>query len=195
MDNKFKDLFATLCYDEPHKCYVIPVLATKGEKPEITAEQFEKDLEAIWEYCEKVRRSYLVLNWYNDVRVLREVVQEIFFDGKGYAVPYFGVYINEKPEDQIITSIQVVKGIIPGRTEKIPVTDFAVDTVMAKFIAELFVNLGNWEHWLKQKKKAFGQQIPEFTQKLNEDDYGKKLMAKPFEEKIDNLLNQQEKNK
>ena len=121
-------------------------LATKGFKPEISKEQFEKDLEAMWEYCEKVCRSYFVLNWYNDIRVLREVIHEIFFDGNGFSVPYFGVYINEKPEDQIITDIQVVKSIIAGRTEKIPVTDFAKDTVMAKFINELYHNLSNWEH-------------------------------------------------
>ena len=193
MDNKFKDLFTTLCYDEPHDCYVVPVLATKGYKPEISKEQFEKDLESMWEYCEKVCRSYFVLNWYNDIRVLREVIHEIFFDGNGFSVPYFGVYINEKPEDQIITDIQIVKSIVAGRTEKIPVTDFAKDTVMAKFINELYHNLSNWEHWIKQKKKGFGQQIPEYTQQLNEDDFGKKKLAEPYQRRIDDLLNKQEK--
>lgn len=194
VDNKFKDLFTALCYDEPHDCFVIPSLTLIPAKPEINKEQFEKDLVKIWEYCEETRKQLMVLNWENDIRVLREVVQEVFFDGNGYAIPYFGVYINEKPQDQVITDIKVVRGIIPGRVERIPVTDFAKDTVMAKFVSELYFNLSSWEVWLKNKKAKFGQQIPEFTHQLNEDGYGKKKLAEPYEKKIDELMDKQEKN-
>ena len=193
MDNKFKDLFTTLCYDEPHKCFVIPNLLRQGYKPEISPEQFEKDILALWDYCERVRREFKVLHWDNSVKVLAEVIQEVFFDGNGYAIPYFGVYINEKPENQIITDIAVVPSIVKGRTEFVYTTDFAKDSVMYKFSNELYMNLHIWEQWLRTKKKGFGAAIPEFTEKINMDNYGKNIMAQPFQRKIDAIMESKKK--
>lgn len=192
MDNKFKDLMTTLFYDEPHDCFVIPAMKRDELKPEISKEEFVIQLERIWDYCQEVCRTFKQLHWDDRIDVVAEVIQQVSFDGQGYSIPYFGVYVNEKPEDQIITNVMQVPSIAEGRKEFIQVTDFSKDTVMGKFVHELYANLPYWESWLKQKKSSFGQQIPEFTQQLNEDDFGKKELAKPYEKKIDNLLNKSE---
>jgi len=191
MDNKFKDLFTTMCYDEPHDCFVVPALATEQLKPEITYEEFVIRLREMWEYCDQVRRYFKTLHWENNYQVVREVVQAVFYDGNGYAVPFFGVYINEKPEQQMVNSWIKVPNIIAGKVSFLPTTDFAHDTVMAKFTKDLYMNLNNWEKWLKKKKLEMGSKIPEFTQQINEDDFGKKELARPYQRKIDKLLNNQ----
>lgn len=210
MDNQFKDLITALCYDEEHKCYVIPSMALieaeekrqailKGIddklwlKPEMNEEQFNVRLEQIWEYCQQTCRKFNAFKWSNSFEVVREVVQAVCYDGNGYAVPCLGAYVNEKPENQVITNMAAVPSIVPGRQEYVPVTDFGKDTVMAKFCSELYANLNNVRAWILSKKKLFGSQIPETTQKLNEDDHGKKLMSQPYERRIEDLLNQQEK--
>ena len=193
MDNKFKDLFTALCYDEPHDCFVIPALATEKMKAEISYEEFVTRLQEMWEYCEEVRKYFRALNWENNLKVVTEMVQATFFDGNGYAVPCFGVYINEKPEQQMVNSWIRVPSMVAGRSSFLPTTDFAKDTVMAKFAKDLYLNLNQWEQWLKKKRSEMGNQIPEFTEQINEDGFGKKELARPYQKKIDELLKKTQK--
>lgn len=157
-------------------------------KPEMNEAQFKVRLQSIWEYCVQVRRSYKVLNWENSYQVFAEVIQATFFDGNGYAIPCFGVYINEQPQKQMINSVMKVPNKLTGKFSYLPSTDFAKDIVMENFTKSLYMNLNDWENYLKNKRKEMGQQIPEFTEQINENETGKKELAKPYERQIDELL-------
>lgn len=196
-EQKFKDLLTVLFTNNISKdgSYIVPFRFnqkdSKGQpiNPVIpTKETLDTQLTEIVVWAEKVLSTNNILNWEHDQSVFELIFRSLFYDGKGFMLPYFQGYINKKTEHQ-----QPNDTIEDSWGKPVNIYNFDKDTAAGTFFQNLFYHLNNWEVWLKEHAESLGQHPTEWIEEKNTDDTGMKELQEPYEKLIDNLQNEQEK--
>lgn len=166
-----QEVLKQLCADEriPGN-YVIPHFHLKRESPFFTEEEFTYTIEIFLQTFIQVNQA-----------TFSQMMREVFFDGQGFLVPMFRMYINKKRENQLPNDLTV-----DGRGKKVPYYNFDMDKSFEQFCIEVYENLNSFDAWAKLRKGQIGNQANELFDFYNSKE-GFREYSKPLERIIENL--------
>jgi hypothetical protein len=178
--HKLLETVKLLCYDNYRKngTFLLPRLNTKNREPFLSESLLDKALE---EYLYEKYNNMLLPVYYNEV-MIKEVLREVLFDGKGFFIPCFAMYVNARVERQIPNDIQIVNN------KPMPYYNFDKDEHFKAFSSELLENINRVEEWIKEKQRIFSNRVQEYTHMLNEDGTGDKMAQAPYLKQIEERL-------
>jgi hypothetical protein len=160
---KLFSIIKLICFDYKtnKNIFIAPCLNLDRQDPLFNEEQFNEFLEEIYPQIQEQTRNL------PDISLISEVLKELLYDGKGYMVPCFSCYVNQKPEKQVYNDIRstLVQGTIPPQYASVPFYNFQKDLVFLYFLKDLADNLDNLENWISKKRTSHTLEfIDEYTQ-------------------------------
>lgn len=185
-----KDLLSALfSHGYPGKePFLLPCLSGKNLYPYITEQELSEVINEIMPqflYAQENDSSS------NKFKSLKELIGELTFDGKGFFIPCFSIYVNKQPENQIPNASKVSES---GKVAHF--YDFSKDTAFEAFCLEVSNNSKVIEKWIAERKNQLGAHAKEYIADMNQEDKnegvakGLKEMWKPYIERIAKLRGQ-----
>lgn len=154
---KLKEIILLLCQMTNGDFYV-PALHLKNMDPTFTS-----DVEFDYFLSDIIEQIFAQHKNNNDTTLIYDSLREILFDGKGYFVPCYGCYVNQKTENQINNDVMMVKG------ELIHYYNYARDLSFIYFCKDVIENKDRLSKWITERKNRIGQIINELKIEYSED--------------------------